>query len=129
MSEPIISPWVIYWIGRLDFIRISCCIAGLALTLGTIFLSFMFITDLESGCYDADGREASLKFFKIVACLTLIVDMLAMFVPTKSDFLAMYVAKNVTPAAIKVTGELADKAVDKLIEKILKISEATKEDK
>lgn len=32
-----------------------------------------------------------------------------------------------TPANIKATGEFADKAVDKLIEKILKASKAVKE--
>ena len=39
----------------------------------------------------------------------------------------MYVAKWVTPANIEATGEFADKAIDKLIEKISKASKAIKE--
>lgn len=41
--------------------------------------------------------------------------------------LKAYAAKHITPANIKATGEFADKAVDKLIEKILKASKAMKE--
>lgn len=39
----------------------------------------------------------------------------------------MYVAEHITPANIQATGEFSDKAVDKLIEKIVKASETVKE--
>lgn len=41
--------------------------------------------------------------------------------------IAMYVARYITPANIKATGELTDKAIDALIEKIAKASKAMKE--
>ena len=40
----------------------------------------------------------------------------------------MYAAEHITPANIKATGEFADKAVDKLIEKILKASKAAEKE-
>ena len=39
----------------------------------------------------------------------------------------MYAAERITPANIKATGEFTGKAVDTLIEKILKASKAVKE--
>ena len=57
----------------------------------------------------------------------LIFNALASFIPTRDEAIAMYVARWITPANIEATGELADKAVDKLIEKILKASKAVKE--
>ena len=62
-----------------------------------------------------------------MVCVTLIFDALASFIPTRDEAIAMYVARWITPANIEATGEFADKAVDKLIEKIVKASKAIKE--
>lgn len=64
---------------------------------------------------------------KKLVCVTLIFNALASFIPTRDEAIAMYVARWITPANIEATGEFADKAVDKLIEKILKASKAMKE--
>lgn len=32
MNEPIISPWLIYWAGRIEFIQVICCVVGLVVT-------------------------------------------------------------------------------------------------
>lgn len=32
MNEPIISPWLVYWAGRIEFIQIICCVVGLVVT-------------------------------------------------------------------------------------------------
>ena len=37
MNEPIVSPWLIYWIGRLDIIHGFCCIVGFFLTVIAFF--------------------------------------------------------------------------------------------
>ena len=47
--------------------------------------------------------------------------------PTKTEIYAMYAAERITPANIKATGEFTGKAVDTLIEKILKASKAMKD--
>lgn len=125
MNEPIISPWLIYWVGRLDVIHGFCCAAGFILTM--VVIVFVLVAIADSINNDDDADKSFLNFLKKLTCVALIVDTFAVLVPTKDEAIAMYVAKWVTPANIEATGELADKAVDKLIEKILKASETVKE--
>ena len=72
--------------------------------------------------------KESVKAVKLLICIALILDTLGVFLPTEKELYAMYAAERITPANIKATGEFADKAVDKLIEKILKVSESTKKE-
>lgn len=125
MNEPIISPWLIYWVGRLDVIHGFCCAAGFILTIAVIVFTVVAIADSVNN--DDDANKSFLNFLKKLTCVALIVDTLAFLVPTKNEAIAMYVTRYITPANIKATGEFADKAVDKLIEKILKASKAVKE--
>ena len=127
MNEPIISPWLIYWVGRMDMIHHFCIVAGFLLTICAGISVTVFVVNIFD-CGVGLGK-AFLSFTKKLACVALIVDALAMLVPTKDEVIAMYVARYITPANIKATGEFADKAVDKLIEKILKASKAMKEEK
>lgn len=120
MNEPIVSPWLIYWAGRIDFIQVVCCVVGFVVTALAVVTTMAVLT----GDYKHDE---SVKALKILVCTALILDMLGAFLPTEKEIYAMYAAEHITPANIKATGELADKAVDKLIEKILKASKAVKE--
>lgn len=120
MNEPIISPWLIYWAGRIEFIQVVCCVVGLVVTAFAVTAAMAVLTD------DYEHDE-SVKALKILVCAALILDTLAVFLPTKTEIFAVYVAGRITPANIKATGAFADKAVDKLIEKILKASKAVKE--
>lgn len=120
MNEPIISPWVIYWAGRIDFIQAFCCIVGFLVTIYAMIATIAVMTDNNK---DKETAKAA----KIIVCTALILDMLGAFLPTEKEIYAMYAARYITPANIKATGEFADKAVDKLIEKILKASKAVKE--
>ena len=117
MNESIISPWLIYWAGRIGFIQIVCCVVGLVVTALAVTAAMAVLTD------DYEHDE-SVKALKILVCAALILDTLAVFLPTKTEIYAMYAAERITPANIKATGEFADKAVDKLIEKIVKASKA-----
>ena len=117
MNEPIISPWLIYWAGRIEFIKIICCVVGLVVTALAVTAAMAVLTD------DYEHVE-SVKEIKILVCTALILDMLGAFLPTEKELYAMYAAKHITPANIQATGEFADKAVDKLIEKIAKASKA-----
>lgn len=126
MNEPIISPWLIYWAGRIDMIHHFCIAAGILLTMGAGISIATAVTNLDD-C-DSGFGKAFLSFAKKLTCVALIVDALAMVVPTRDEAIAMYVARYITPANIKATGEFADKTVDKLIEKILKASETTKKE-
>lgn len=125
MNEPIISPWLIYWVGRLDVIHGFCCAAGFILTMAVIVSVLVAIAASINN--DDDANKSFLNFLKKLTCVALIVDTFAVLVPTRDEAIAMYAARYITPANIKATGEFADKAVDKLIEKIAKASKAMKE--
>lgn len=121
MNEPIISPWLIYWAGRIELIRIICWVVGFVVTALAIAGTIAVMTD------DCE-HDDSVKELKILVCVALILDTLAVFLPTKTEMFAMYVAEHITPATIKATGEFTGKTVDTLIEKILKASKAVKEE-
>lgn len=118
MNEPIISPWLIYWAGRVEFIQVVCCVVGCVVTAFAVAVAMAVLTD------DYEHDE-SVKALKILVCAALILDTLAVFLPTKTEIFAMYAAEHITPATI--TGEFTGKTVDALIEKILKASKAIKE--
>ena len=120
MNEPIISPWLIYWAGRIELIQVVCCGVGLVVTAFAVTAAMAVLTD------DYEHDE-SVKELKILVCAAFILDTLAVFLPTKTEIFAMYAAERITPANIKATGEFTGKTVDTLIEKILKASEAVKE--
>ncbi len=120
MNEPIVSPWLIYWAGRIDMIQGICCIIGFIVTIYTVIATIAVMTDVNK-------NKESVKAVKILVCTALLLDMLGAFLPTEKEIYAMYAAEHITPANIKATGEFTDKAVDKLIEKIAKASKAIKE--
>lgn len=97
-----------------------CCIIGFFVTIYAMFATVAVVTDTNKD-------KESIKAAKIIVCTALILDMLGAFLPTEKEIYAMYAAEHITPANIQATGEFADKAVDKLIEKILKASKAMKE--
>ena len=120
MNEPIISPWLIYCARRIDVIQGICCILGFFVTIYAMFATVAVVTDTNKD-------KESIKAAKIIVCTALILDMLGAFLPTEKEIYAMYAAEHITPANIEATGEFADKAIDKLIEKIAKASKAMKE--
>lgn len=126
MNEPIISPWLIYWIGRLNIIQSFCCVVGCLLTAAAIFLGIIKLVDTD---YHSDATNKQLwSSLKKLVCAALFFGALASLVPTRDEAIAMYVARYITPANIKATSGFTGKTVDALIEKILKASEATKKE-
>lgn len=120
MNEPIISPWLVYWAGRIEFIQIICCVVGLVVTAFAVTAAMAVLTDNYE-------HDESVKELKILVCAAFILDTLAVFLPTKTEIYAMYAAERITLANIKATGEFTGKTVDTLIEKILKASKTVKE--
>ena len=111
---------MIYWAGRVEFIKVVCCVVGLVVTAFAVAVAMAVLTD------DYEHDE-SVRTLKILVCAAVILDTLAVFLPTKTEIFAMYAADRITPANIKATGEFTGKTVDTLIEKILKASKAVKE--
>jgi hypothetical protein len=99
---------------------VICCVVGLVVTAFAVTAAMAVLTD------DYEHDE-SVQALKILVCAAVILDTLAVFLPTKTEIFAMYAAERITPANIKATGEFTGKTVDALIEKILKASKAVKE--
>lgn len=78
MNEPIISPWLIYWAGRIEFIQVICCVVGLVVTAFAVTATMAVLTD------DYEHDESAIKALKILVCAAVILDTLAVFLPTKN---------------------------------------------
>lgn len=124
MNEPIISPWLIYWISRLDVVQ------TIAIVTTTTCLGATVVSALELICSNKEEKKVFMRgiMYKAVRVFAVAV-LILVLVPNKEEALAIYVASKVTPASIQVVGESADKAADKVVEKIIRIIDATKEEK
>ena len=69
MNDPIISPWLIYWAGRIDFIQGFCLIVGIILTIYAVIATLAVMTDNNKD-------KESVKAVKILVCMALILDIL-----------------------------------------------------
>ena len=132
MTDPIISPWFIYWITRIDNIK---CFLELFPLLFMIVVILIAMLKGFTGEFDdyGEGKENSRKYVKKVLKVGMITIPLAvtlnLFIPSTKVLATMYVADKLTVSNIQMVGETADKVVDKAVEKVIKVIEATKEGK
>ena len=121
MNEPIISPWLFYWLEVLDNLR--------GVMVGILLLSTMIAAFSPIFFADDHLRE----FFRTITrskflrnCVIAIVFMSAiglLFVPTKETALRMVIASYATPQNIEFitekTGKAIDSSVDYIVDKII----------
>ena len=132
MTDPIISPWFIYWITRIDSIK--CFLA----TFPLLFLAFVLLIGLfkmftgefnDYGSGEENVRKFVNKTLKVGMITIPLALILNLFLPDTRTLATMYVADKLTVSNIQMVGETADKVVDKAVEKVIKVIEATKEGK
>ena len=132
MNDPIISPWFIYWITRIDSIKCFLSMFPLIFLFSVIIIAFMKMIVGEFEDY-GEGRERAACYFRKVIKVGLITIpltiILNLFIPSTKVLATMYVADKLTVSNIQMVGETADKVVDKAVEKVIKVIEATKEGK
>lgn len=132
MTEPIISPWFIYWITRIDNIKCFLELFPLLFMVIVILIATLKVFIGEFGDY-GEGKENLRKYVKKVLKVGMITIPLAVmlnfFIPSTKVLATMYVADKLTVSNIQMVGETADKVVDKAVEKVIKVIEATKEGK
>ena len=132
MTDPIISPWFIYWITRIDNIKCFLELFPLLFMVIVILIATLKVFIGEFGDY-GEGKENLRKYVKKVLKVGMITIplavMLNLFIPNTKVLTAMYVADKLTVSNIQMVGETADKVVDKAVEKVIKVIEATKEGK
>lgn len=113
MNDPIISPWLIYFIDTTDsLLKVACPLAIFAVVVSVI----LFID--ANHTYDEEDEEKLLKGAKMFLSVGIVSGLLTIFIPTPNTIYKMIAAHYVTPANIQATGEFADKAVDKVVDKI-----------
>lgn len=132
MNDPIISPWFIYLITRVDNIKCFLELFPLLFMSVTILIAVLkgFIGEFDDY---GEGKENARKYVKKVLKVGMITIplavMLNLFIPNTKVLATMYVADKLTVSNIQMVGETADKVVDKAVEKVIKVIEATKEGK
>lgn len=120
MDEPIISPWIIYFIGSVD------ALLGLLGTIGSCSLVGAVGCFMESTEYlDEDGKNKWVKRSKILGVAAIICCSLFTLIPNSRTLAAMILTQYLTPNSIKANPELTtsvDKnGKDKVIEIIKEI--------
>lgn len=128
MNDPIISPWIFYFLGLLcplhTFLFLT---AGLSM-IGAI-IAFFHKTDCDEKIerwpedkYHINRAKKAARTFYITTVLFIFSSILSIFLPTKSTVIQMIIASKVTPANISRAADLSERAVDKIIEKIIESS-------
>jgi hypothetical protein len=91
--EPIISPWLIYWISVLSNLNnlahtISCISAVLILAL----IPAYFCIDISE-----DTKDKVIRILKISIIVFVISGLLSVLIPSKNDMIGMLVLSYITP--------------------------------
>jgi len=102
--EPIVSPWFVYWITRLDVIR---AFGGILLGVGTLG-TFLYLAGIPftADCCSDELHEAWTRRPKSKTITLILIGFLGLaisgFVPSYKTALVMYGASKTTPDNIKL---------------------------
>lgn len=109
--EPLISPWVIYWIDRLDAIKFF--LGFWMFALGSLAFGFFL--------YSNDSCYPKYKIYsKICAAICIIFMIFMVFIPDKSTIYKMLIVQQVTPHNIEMTGKTLEKGFEIISDKVIK---------
>ena len=117
MSEPIISPWIFYWVNVLDSLKFfisTIIIIGIIAIITTAII-------MVSTCFDLDELKEKSKFLKIFqkAIISILILMAVYsFTPSKETIITMLVADNVTKENIEITTDTIKNVTDYIFDKI-----------
>ena len=96
--EPIISPWVIYWINVLGNLNnLVQTISFISVTLALICVPVYFCTDISEYT-----RDKVIRILKITIVVFAISALCIVFIPTKNDMIGMLVLSYITPDNINL---------------------------
>lgn len=108
--EPIISPWIIYWIHVFDKINIACALVTI---IGSIVFGITWLVGITE-----DDKDL-INFAKKASIVIAICATILMVVPDKQTMMAMIAANYITPENVQLVQE-------NIVDFIKKIVEATK---
>ncbi len=142
MNEPIISPWLFYFIDMLNplppilCIIIIVCVATYLLYNACRKDAYLRLNYYRAECNrpnwileikeEIKDFDTKIKIAEVVGIISLI---LVLFIPSKETAYKMFVAYHVTPANVQMTEDMVDKSIDKVIEKIINYQKKLEEKK
>lgn len=121
MDEPIINPWIFYWMSVVDNLRSLLAFIGAVTFTITLWLCLDWIVEFCSNRCKNDS--AKIQKIKSIACIGLVCSLLFTFIPSEKTLTRMIVASYVTPQNIEIMQGEANKSVDYLINKIIETGE------
>lgn len=128
MNDPIISPWIFYFLGLLCPLNTFLFLAVGFSIIGAI-ISFLHKTDCDERLerwpednYHINRAKKATKIFYTITVFLIFSSILSIFLPSKSTVIQMIIASKVTPANISKATDFGERAVDKIIEKIIESS-------
>lgn len=116
MNEPIISPWIFYFIDLLTSISITStflAILSIALMVGCFVL--------YNETYDQKKKDDVAMCVKNLVIAFIIFLVLAIFIPSRETCYKMLIASNINKENITTTSEAINEVLDKAVEKIIRI--------
>ena len=120
MNEPIISPWIFYWMSVVDNLRSFIGLIGLSAAGITMWFCLYWIVTLRT------NEAKSVKYkqkIKPLCCIALVCGALSVLIPNQTTLARMIVASYVTPQNIEIMQGEANKSVNYLINKIIEVGE------
>jgi len=122
MNDPIISPWLIYLMGRLDSLGIvATVLAAIFGTTCALLMGFLWIEDPEN-----DERRKIVRAMRVSIAVAAISTLIAMLTPSRKEVITMLVAKETTYGSVEKAVDKASSAFDKIKKDILEMLEAGK---
>lgn len=134
MNEPIISPWLIYWAGRVDNLKFLLCLFMVFGIIIFLYQALSYIDDsdlvlLRDEEYKAK-KQSKKKKLRAASVFLFVVVVAETMIPSSNTLMKMYVASKVTPANIQeagvVTADIALKALDLITDSAIKIIQEVK---
>ena len=114
MNEPIISPLYFY---IADVLSDLCFVAVLSLVFLGLFITVVgLISFLEH-------ETEKLEKLKKAVCIWIVIAIIGIVLPSRTAFYQMMIANTITKANMETTEEVVDKALGKIVEKILEASD------
>jgi hypothetical protein len=105
--EPIISPWLVYFISISTSIKaVFAIIAIISLAIAFFIILYNFIEeDSMDRLYDSKTKKLDSSFKKLIAFI-IFSSILATFIPTKETIIAMYIANMITLDNLNLANEV-----------------------
>ena len=110
MNEPIISPWIFYALFVVDNLK-SALVLSMIICASAIVFMPMIVAEEDFG-----------KYAKRIVILFIISGLLMVVTPDSKTVTQMLVSQYVTRNNIEKAGQFTERAIDKIIEKVINAS-------